>query len=355
MKKISLEQLRPGMRLAQAVLSAEGNTLLRAGVRVRPAYLQRLRDMGFTSVFISEPGLDDVVVPEPIRTQTRLEAMRVLKEVFRQAQNRHAIDTKGVLVAAQAIVEDVLGDNDILIHLGDIRSHDDYTFAHSVHVGALCTLIGRGMGYPPAALRELAIGGLLHDVGKVFIPESILNKQTPLTAEEVALIREHPRDGFDILRGRPGIPLRSAHMAYQHHELLNGTGYPRGLKGDEIHPYARINAVADVFDALTADRPYRKGASPLKALRILQQGENRLYDGKVLAVLRSYVAIYPVGTRVRLNTGQGAVVVAVRRRAQDRPRVRIVEEADGRRLEPPYEEVDLLVRRDLSIVESDEP
>ena len=354
MIKVPLSRLRPGMKLARAVLGSDGNVLLAAGIRIKPAYIRALEMLGYTTVFVAEPGLEDVHPPELIREQTRISAIQLIRETFYTAKGQHGINVRRIRAAVDDIVDEVLYDRDALVHLGDIRGHDNATFAHSVNVAVLCCLIGRGMGYNRTQLVELTLGGLLHDVGKIFIPPEILNKEEPLTGEEIAIVRRHPRDGFELLRTTPGIPLRSAHMALQHHELMDGSGYPRGLKGHEIHPYARINAVADAFDALTSDRPYRLGVSPMQALNMIHELRATHYDPKVIAVLRSFVAPYPVGSKVRLSTGDRAVVVAVQRDNLERPDVRIIER-NGVPQQPPYEEVKLSQRPDVAIVDVEEP
>lgn len=337
------------MILARSLVASDGTVLLQAGVTLRTRLIPRLKELGYTSLYIREKGLEDVEIPQPVSELTRQEATRSIRQAFQDMKKTHALDYSAISEAVRNIVEEVLQNNQVLIHLGDIRSHDDYTFAHSVNVGILCALIGRGLGYTPKQIHDLAVGGLLHDVGKIFIPAEILNKPGELTEEEMRLVREHPRIGFDILRRCHRISLLAAHMAYQHHELLDGSGYPRQLRGEEIHVYGRINAVADAFDALTVDRPYRKAKGPMEAVAILHQRRGIHYDPKAVAVLRSYVAPYPVTSRVRLNTGEVAVVVRVYKDALERPVVRIVHR-HGKPLEPPYPEVDLRVHEHLSIV-----
>src|SRR5690606_13543609 len=206
---------------------SDGTVLLQAGVTLRAKFIPRLRELGYTSIYIQEKGLEDVEIPEPVSELTRQQATRSVKEAFQAMKRTHSLDYSAISEAVRSIVDEVLQNNDVLIHLGDIRSHDDYTFGHSVNVGILCALIGRGLGYSPKQIHELAVGGLLHDVGKIFIPPQVLNKPGELTAEEMRLVREHPKTGFDILRRCHRISLLSAHMAYQHHELLDGSGYPR--------------------------------------------------------------------------------------------------------------------------------
>lgn len=147
------------------------------------------------------------------------------------------------------------------------------------------------------------MGSLLHDIGKMMIPPEILHKPGRLTDEEFDIIKNHAKYGFDILRKQGDVPLLSAHCALQHHEKWNGGGYPRGLAGEEIHPYARALAVGDVFDALTTHRVYRRAMLPHEAMEIIYADTNSHFEQSVVETFRRTVAIYPVGVTVKLNSG----------------------------------------------------
>ncbi|MBC7076240.1 MAG: HD-GYP domain-containing protein, partial [Syntrophomonadaceae bacterium] len=234
----------------------------------------------------------------------------------------------------------LLSNRDILIHMSDIRTFDDYTFAHSVNVCILSLITGITLGYDDLKLRDLGIGALLHDIGKTKIDKEILNKPDDLTKEEFNEIKKHTVYGFKILRQYDDIPLLSAHIAYQHHERWDGQGYPRGLSDKNIHEYARIVAVADVYDALLADRPYRPSYTVNQAITILKRMSGIYLDANCVDSLIANIAIYPIGSVIELNTGEIGVVVDVNKKAPSKPVVKIILDKNNRKLPQPYE-VDL--------------
>ena len=199
-------------------------------------------------------------------------------------------------------------------------------------------------------LRELAVGALMHDLGKIIIPAEVLNKPGPLTAAEFEQVKQHSYQGFEILRQQGEIGLLSAHVALQHHERIDGTGYPRGLAGTDIHEYGRIVAVADVYDALVSDRAYRPRYLPHQAAEILVEESHTTLDDQVVRCFLRKVAFYPVGTVVRLSTGVIGVVVDVNQPMTVRPVVRILYDAEGNSLSELYE-VDLTKDSHISIIE----
>ncbi|BDG60625.1 HD-GYP domain-containing protein [Caldinitratiruptor microaerophilus] len=363
MRRVFVDDLRPGMRVGRSIVDAAGRVLLTAGTVLKPRYIQYLRQRGIAAVDILDDLAPDVVPPDVVSPQTRMALtaeIRNLGEDLRQELNRTgarslrrwADRSLGPLRSAvAAVVDEIVSNPQALLHMQEIRLHDEYTWGHSVDVCILSTLMGTSLGYDVARLRELAMGAVLHDIGKVTIPESILKKPGPLTEEETAEMRQHTVRGFEILRQSEGISLPAAHVAYQHHERWSGGGYPRGLRGEEILEFARVVAVADVYDAMTADRVYRKGYSPERALRNLREVVSDWFEPRMLQALVDNIAVYPVGSLVELNTGEVAVVVSVRKGAAERPRVRIVEDASGRRPERPRE-LDLERYPGLAIVRS---
>jgi HD-GYP domain-containing protein (c-di-GMP phosphodiesterase class II) len=196
--------------------------------------------------------------------------------------------------------------------------------------------IAREMKYTSDEIRQIGIGAMLHDVGKMLIPLEILNKPGRLTNEEYDTMKLHAKYGFDLLRNLHTISLLSAHCAFQHHERLDGSGYPRGLIDFEIHPYAKIIAVADVFDAVTSNRVYRKKMLPSHGMEIIKQGIGTLYDEKVVKAFQKCIAIYPNGTVVLLSDGRRGIVSKQNHKSTDKPWVRIFEE-DGEILPATYE------------------
>jgi HD-GYP domain-containing protein (c-di-GMP phosphodiesterase class II) len=213
-----------------------------------------------------------------------------------------------------------------LIQLTDIRPHSEFTFGHSVNVSVLCVIIGLALKYPKEKLFELALGGLLHDVGKMKIPTKILNKPAKLTAEEYTIIQTHAQLGFEILRHNAAhaIPLRVMHMAFQHQEKADGTGYPRQLKTEGIHEFAKIAAVSDVYDAITCDRPYHRGLFPHEATLILAKEMGQQFDANILTAFLSHVALYSIGSIVELSTGEIGIVSEVPWGMQNRPTLRLM-------------------------------
>jgi HD-GYP domain-containing protein (c-di-GMP phosphodiesterase class II) len=196
---------------------------------------------------------------------------------------------RGAKEGLYEIVDSILADDEMATYLVKITDHDLYTYTHSVNVGILSLLLAkRYLGsFGDHDLRELGVGFFLHDLGKIRINPAILNKQGRLTKKERLEVQKHPQDGFDILKEADHVPDESKTIILQHHEREDGSGYPNGLRGDEIHLYARICSLADVYDALTCDRSYHQKLSPFMALKLIKRGllghvQKSLFDGFVV-------------------------------------------------------------------------
>lgn len=234
--------------------------------------------------------------------------------------------------------------------LNDMLITDHYLYQHSVNVCIYTTMLGIAHGYDREDLLSLSMGSLLHDIGKTKVSPEILLKPGKLTVEEFDEIKKHPEHGFQILKEEPGISLRVAHCAFQHHERNNGSGYPRGIEGNEIHEFAKWISVADTYDAITSHRVYRSGKLPHEALEVLYTGAGSLYDTDKLILFRDKIAIYPIGTEVRLNTGVAGVIADLNKLLPSRPIVRILQNEGGESLTIPYE-VDLSKNLSMTITE----
>lgn len=214
------------------------------------------------------------------------------------------------------------------VNLGKLESYDYYSYIHSVNVALLATIIGLQMGYGSLMLNNLALGALFHDWGKLMIPREILDKPSALTAGEFDIIKQHPGRGEQMLRSVI-FSEEVLKIVRQHHEHWNGQGYPDCLSGDAIYHGAQIVAVADVFDALTADRPYRKGLPPYHALEMILSRVNINFSSDVVKAFRSSLILYPENSRVTLNTGETGTVIAIPLGLPTRPVVLIILDWEG--------------------------
>ena len=325
MQRISVTRLSPGMIVARSVYDADGRVLIASEIELRKNYIERLIELGIGSIYVQADALPQVDIPEVVKEETRMKAIHTVKSSFQNFQTTKRIDLKQFTAVAASIVEDIIGNRDTLVHLTDIRTYDDYTFAHSVNVCILSVIMGISKNYNECRLKELSLGALLHDIGKVLVPIEILNNPGRLTPEEFIVVQNHTDIGFEILRKQQDqIPLLACHVAYQHHEKIDGSGYPRRLKGEQIHEYARIVAIADVYDALTSDRPYRKGLLPHDAYEVMMASGDRHFESELLHDFFNKIAVYPLGSIVRLNTGGVGVVIDVLPGLSARPKIQLI-------------------------------
>ncbi|MCE5287344.1 MAG: HD-GYP domain-containing protein [Pelosinus sp.] len=334
MMRISIKRLRPGMIIGKCIFSSDGQFLLGNDVVLNTNYINRLRKIGIDSIYVKSSLQEEVAIPETVSEETRQQSLIAVKKALNSVQLNEKININEMRTMAKAIVDEVILNGRTLVHLNDIRTHDDYTFSHSVNVCILATVLGLGLGYNEARLRELALGGLLHDLGKMIVPAEILNKPGKLTNDEMVVVQRHSESGFEILRHQHDMPLLASHIAFQHHEKFDGSGYPRGLAKDEIHEYARIVAIADVYDALISDRSYRPGMLPHQAYEILHASANTHFDEEILRVFFKYIAIYPIGTLVQLNNEQIGIVTEIFPNLQARPVVTIIIDKYGNLVKP---------------------
>ncbi|MGI6552348.1 MAG: HD-GYP domain-containing protein [Bacillota bacterium] len=361
--RVPLEAVRPGMRVAKAVYTSEGRILLNKGAVVKPRYIRHLRNFGITALYIENSLLSDVPFSDVVDEVTRAETVKAVRNFFLDVQNSHGgravVSTQGLRKAVNNIIDELLDQRQLMINLQDIRSMDGYTFAHSVNVCILALITGIALGLKRPQLYQLGLGALMHDIGKIFIPLGILNKKGKLTQEEMAVIREHPGKGFAVLRRQEEVSLVSALVALEHHEKYNGSGYPHSLQGNEIHLFSRIVGVVDVYDALTADRVYRKAYQPNEAYEYLAASGGGDFDFQVVNAFLRHVAAYPVGTWVKMSSGEIGVVVGNRPGFSTRPSVRIVFDREGKALPVPSQlelvrETTLMIERVVPLAEIEE-
>ncbi|MBD2872985.1 HD-GYP domain-containing protein [Paenibacillus arenilitoris] len=345
MRKVQIGMVKPGDRIAKPIFQDNGNVLLGEGVVLNERYIDRLAGMGIDFLFIEDGLTADLVPEDTIREETRKKAVDTIYKTMVSFQD--PATSKGRTIAPDMgrnfravfgqIMQELAGRPNILVNLTSIHAMDAYLFQHSFNVAVLAGIMGIAKGYNRNQLEELGIGALLFDIGMTKIPQKLLSRSGALTAEEHAVVRNHTKEGFDILRKYHDISIVSAHCALQHHERFNGTGYPRGLSGGDIHTYAQIVGIADTFDALTSPRPHRKRYTASEAIEFLFAAGGTFFDHELIKLFCKHISIYPISTSLLLSTGQVGVVSKNNDLAVHRPRVRIIMEKDGTQPKEPYE------------------
>lgn len=258
--------------------------------------------------------------------------------MFNEARLGQSLDLNYTLNLVDEIAGSLTREPTALLSMARLKNHDDYTYLHSMAVCGLMISLGKTLGLDEQQQRRVGMGGLLHDVGKAAVPLEILNKPGRLTPEEMAIMRQHPIVGAQILM-EADADEDLVDITLHHHEKLDGSGYPHGLKGEEISLFSHMAAVCDVYDAVTSDRPYRKGWTPAEAMHNMLSWRGH-FDTKLLQTFVRSIGIYPVGSLVRLASGRVALVVQAGEQSLLKPKVHVFWSLHAQREIKP-EELDL--------------
>ena len=350
---IPVNQLQPGMYVLAIASQTGAMEIAQTGLVTNRQQVDALIWRGVLTVRVDLarsklPGIEQVVSPSPAHSagsvrpagsgEGRELKIRRLYQEARELQGkfiRHLkagepIDITPLAAVAEEMVDTMFTHGDAMLCLARIRAKDAYLMEHSMNVAILLANFGRYLGLERNVLKELTLGGLLHDVGKIMTPDEVLNKPGKLTDEEFGVMRQHVVHSYDILSNTAGITPTMLEVAANHHERLDGTGYPQRLKGDQLSLYTRMSGIVDVYDAVTADRVYKQGMQPTQAFRVLLKGINQHFDAELVTKFIKCMGVYPVGTLVQLSNQRLAVVMQRNEQQPLKPVVKVIYHATQR-------------------------
>ncbi|MFC5303178.1 HD-GYP domain-containing protein [Azospira restricta] len=375
LKKISVDQLAVGMHLHEFCGSWMEHPFWRTRFVIKDAAdIVAIRESSIRDVWIdADKGLDvaDGISVEASEAEVERElqaaaaaaapaaqqkaAMReemaraaricakskqAMVSMFQEARMGKAVSADDCAPLVEEISNSVLRNPGALISLARLKTADDYTYMHSVAVCALMIALARQLGLDERQTRAAGMAGLLHDLGKAMIPNEVLNKPGKLTDDEFAIVKRHPELGHAALLQAAGVDAVALDVCLHHHEKVDGSGYPKGLRADEISLFAKMGAVCDVYDAITSNRPYKAGWDPAESLRKMAEWAKGHFDETVFQAFVKSVGIYPTGSLVRLESGRLGVVVEQSEKSLLAPKVKVFFSIKANaRLRP--EEIDL--------------
>lgn len=340
-QRVLTGNLMPGMIIAEDIYSLNGQMIVAKGNIVTEKLIVRLGFYSIKSVAVKveEKAIEEVIPQAAQSTYSeRIRKSKTFQKFERDFSNTTTIfkELIGDLVNKQLTEEAVLemtgyatdlfesieNNLEVFDMLHNMRENDDSTYAHSINVALISSVIGRWMGFKKEDISILTMSGLFHDIGKIMIPKDILNKPAKLDEQEYTIIKTHTMQGYNILKSME-LDERVACSALMHHERCDGSGYPIGIESGQINDFAKIVAIADVYDAMTSSRLYRAPICPFKVISIFEQEGLALYDAQFLTVFLKKIVNTYLQNSVRLSDGRTGTVILINNLALSRPVVQL--------------------------------
>ncbi|MCH5138574.1 HD-GYP domain-containing protein [Clostridiaceae bacterium UIB06] len=308
--------------LAKNLFDGYGRIILSAGTILKLPYIEKMRRSGYCYIYIKDEQFEDVKYDSNIE-DLKQKTIRRLPNIFQNIIDGNRESLKESLKTIDDLMDYIIEEADISTNLYEISKYDEYTYIHCVDTGIMSIILGRALNWSKADLKELGISSILHDIGKIEVSEKLINKKGPLTKEEFEEVKKHAAYGYRILKNADIVSDNILEGVLQHHERVDGNGYPLGIKGDKINKFAKIISLCDVFTAISANRSYRKAFNPNEAYEYILANVNRMFDEEVVYSFRKNFYIYPLGVCVRLSNKVEGYVIRQNKSFPDRPIIRV--------------------------------
>lgn len=260
---------------------------------------------------------------------------KCINNLFQDIRLGKHINVDSARKLTDRMVDNIIRNENAMVLLTQLKHKDEYTSLHSLNVCIISILFGRHLGFGEVELRTLGLGALLHDIGKMHVPLEILNKPGKLTNAEKQIMDKHPQMGYELLAVAKNFPDDALDVIRYHHERMDGSGYPKGLREEGIKPYVQIVAMVDVYDAITSDRSYHERISPHEALNVMYEWASKHFSKELLENFISCLGIYPIGSIVELDGGEVGVVITTNRHRKLLPTLNIVLDKNKKMLDTP--------------------
>lgn len=336
MRKINLDELKINEKLGKTICDENGRVLLRFGTMLSSAFVDKLKGIGVMAVYIEDELSEGIETEDMLSEKTVQEVKDSMKKMVSNLSDSKKVDYSGIIKSTGSIIDEVLNNKNIMMSVTDIRSKDENLFAHATSVCSLATTTAIKLGYNVSKLKDIAIGALLHDIGKIKIVKDKKIKPADFEKLDENVKKSHPKVGYDMLGEKIEISSVSKVIALLHHENFDGSGFPMGLAKDKIHEAAKIVSICNAFDNMTSGNSKFGDIPVYQIVEYLTNAKDK-FDQDIAKVFVENLAVFPNGTTVELNDGTKGIVVRQNIGMPTRPRVRILIDKDGVNIEKPYE------------------
>lgn len=334
MRYISINLVEEGMKVAKTIFNEHGVALINANSRLTKAIVNKLELLGYKGLLIEDKMSEDIEYEENFVSQNlKVSISKRLKNalaIYSNSEIQLYDEIDDIQEIISGIIEEMFSKSDLHLNLLELKMFDNYTYFHSVNVAIISLAIAYHLKLNKNDMLIVGSAALFHDIGKTFVGTDILNKPGKLDDKEYAIMKTHSKKGYDILSRGTNLSAKTTVSVLSHHEHYDGSGYPNGLSGDKIILFGRIICIADVYDALTSDRPYRKGYTVLEGVEFIMANSGKLFDPELVKIFTSKVYPYPAGSMVKLSNGEVALVIQNSDEFCLRPKIKIISGDDSK-------------------------